>query len=116
MAGGEDGENSGENPAPISMLESPTSAGFNIDQIPRTSKNFIDDDDIDIDIDDEAAMDPEIIRDKLDEVEEDEIERIFSIDQRKMSLNKLPSLTQRHRYVLRRRRRRRHQHHRVLRK
>ena len=113
MAGGEDGENSGENPAPISTLESPTSARFNIDQIPRTSENFIDDDDIDIGIDDEAAVDPEIIRDKLDEVEEDETERIFSIDQRKMSLNKLPSLTQRHLYVLRRRQ---HQHHRVLRK
>ena len=74
MAGGEDGGNSGENPAPVSTPESPTSAGFNTDQIPRTSENFTDDDDIDIDIDidDEAAVDPEIIRDEPEEVEEED--------------------------------------------
>ena len=55
--GGEDRGNSGENPAPVSTPESPTSTGFNTDQIPRTFKNFTDDDDID----DEAAVDPEII-------------------------------------------------------
>ena len=70
MAGGEDGGNSGENPAPVSTPESPTSAGFNTDQIPRTLENFIDDDDIDID--DEAAVDPEIIRDEPEEVEEED--------------------------------------------
>ena len=70
MAGGEDGGNSGENPALVSMPESSTFVGFNTDQIPRTSENFTDDDDIDID--DEAAMDPEIIRDEPEEVEEEE--------------------------------------------
>ena len=68
--GGEDGGNSGENPVPVSTPESPTSAGFNTNQIPRTSENFTDDDDIDID--DEAAVDPEIIQDELEEVEEED--------------------------------------------
>ena len=68
--GGEDGGNSGENPAPVSTPESPTSTGFNTDQIPRTSENFTDDDNIDID--DEAAMDPEIIRVEPEEVEEED--------------------------------------------
>ena len=68
--GGEDGGNSGENPAPVSTLESPTSTRFNTDQIPRTSENFTDDDNIDID--DEAAMDPEIIRVEPEEVEEED--------------------------------------------
>ena len=70
MDGGEDGGNSGENPAFVSTPESPTSVGFNTDQIPRTSENFTDDDDIDID--DEVAMDSEIIRDEPKEVEEEE--------------------------------------------
>ncbi|GMY26690.1 DNA replication licensing factor MCM2 [Fagus crenata] len=75
MAGGEDG-NSGENPA-ASTPESPTSAGFNTDQIPRTSENFTDDDELDVD--DEAAVDPEIIRDEPEEVEEeDEGEDLFN--------------------------------------
>ena len=75
MAGGEDG-NSGENPA-ASTPESPTSAGFNTDQIPRTSENFTDDDELDAD--DEAAVDPEIIRDEPEEVEEeDEGEDLFN--------------------------------------
>ena len=68
MAGGEDGENSRENPALVSMWESPTSARFNIDQIPHTCENFTDDDDID----DKAAVDPKIIRDKQKVVEEEE--------------------------------------------
>ncbi|GLT72172.1 hypothetical protein SLA2020_441270 [Shorea laevis] len=51
-----------------SSPESPTSAGFNSDQLPftsRTSENFTDDDD-------EAAVDPEIIRDEPEEVDEEE--------------------------------------------
>ena len=70
MAGGEDGENSRENLALVSMSESSTSARFNIDQIPHTFENFTDDDDINID--DEAAVDPKIIRDEPEEVEEEE--------------------------------------------
>ena len=70
MAGGEDGENSRENLALVSMSESSTSARFNIDQIPHTFENFTDDDDINID--DEAAVDPKIIRDESEEVEEEE--------------------------------------------
>ncbi|KVH95745.1 DNA replication licensing factor MCM2 [Cynara cardunculus var. scolymus] len=50
--------------------DSPTSAGFNTDQLPfntsRTSENYSDYDD------DEAAVDPEIIRDEPEEIDEDE--------------------------------------------
>ena len=54
-----------ENNAP--EPESPTSAGFNTDQIPQnSSQNFTDDD--------EASVDPEIIRDEADEPEEEEEE------------------------------------------
>ena len=70
MVGGEDGENSRENLALVSMSESPTSARFNIDQIPHTFENFTDDDDINID--DEAVVDPKIIQDEPKEVEEEE--------------------------------------------
>ena len=70
MAGGEDGENSRENLALVSMSESPTSARFNIDQIPHTFENFTDDGDINID--DEAVVDPKIIWDEPKEVEEEE--------------------------------------------
>ena len=70
MVGGEDGENSRENLALVSMSESSTSARFNIDQIPHTFENFTDDDDINID--DEAAVDPKIIWDESEEVEEEE--------------------------------------------
>ncbi|XVF86157.1 hypothetical protein PTKIN_Ptkin18bG0017600 [Pterospermum kingtungense] len=54
------GEESG-NPVP-STPESPTSAGFNTDQLPHSSDE------------EEAAVDPEIIRDEADEVDEDEDE------------------------------------------
>ena len=70
MVGGEDGENSRENLALVSMSESPTSARFNIDQIPHTFENFTNDDDINID--DEAVVDPKIIQDEPKEVEEEE--------------------------------------------
>lgn len=53
---------------PPSTPESPTSAGFNTDQLPpntsRNSDNYTDDD--------EAAVDPQIIRDDPDEPEEEE--------------------------------------------
>lgn len=53
---------------PPSTPDSPTSAGFNTDQLPpntsRTSENFTDDD--------EASVDPEIIRDEPEEPEEEE--------------------------------------------
>ncbi|CAI9275262.1 unnamed protein product [Lactuca saligna] len=54
---------------PPSTPDSPTSAGFNTDQLPfnsRTSENYSDFDD------DEAAVDPNIIRDELDDGDEDE--------------------------------------------
>ncbi|KAI3698591.1 hypothetical protein L2E82_42248 [Cichorium intybus] len=54
---------------PPSTPDSPTSAGFNTDQLPfnsRTSENYSDYDD------DEAAVDPNIIRDELEEGDEDE--------------------------------------------
>lgn len=51
-----------------STPDSPTSAGFNSDQLPantsRTSENYS--------TDDEAAVDPEIIRDEPEELEEEE--------------------------------------------
>lgn len=52
---------------PPSTPESPTSGGFNTDQLPhtsRTSENFSDAE--------EAAVDPEIIRDDEVQVEEEE--------------------------------------------
>ncbi|XP_071695613.1 DNA replication licensing factor MCM2-like [Rutidosis leptorrhynchoides] len=55
---------------PPSTPDSPTSAGFNTDQLPfnsRTSEN-----NSDYDEEEEAAVDPEIIRDELDDVDEDE--------------------------------------------
>lgn len=57
---------------PPSTPDSPTSAGFNTDQLPfnsRTSENNSDYDD-----EEEAAVDPEIIRDEPDDVDEDEVE------------------------------------------
>ncbi|KAI3787309.1 hypothetical protein L1987_41687 [Smallanthus sonchifolius] len=54
---------------PPSTPDSPTSAGFNTDQLPfnsRTSENYSDYDD------DEAAVDPDIIHDEPEEVGEDE--------------------------------------------
>ncbi|MBA0556070.1 hypothetical protein Golob_026204 [Gossypium lobatum] len=56
------GEDSG-NPVP-STPESPTSAGFNTDQLPHDSSHSSDEE--------EAAVDPEVIRDKPDEVDEEE--------------------------------------------
>ncbi|XP_022720869.1 DNA replication licensing factor MCM2 isoform X2 [Durio zibethinus] len=58
------GEDSG-NPVP-STPESPTSAGFNTDQLPHDSSHSSDEE--------EAAVDPEIIRDEADEVDEEEDE------------------------------------------
>ncbi|KAA3456140.1 DNA replication licensing factor MCM2-like [Gossypium australe] len=49
-----------------STPESPTSAGFNTDQLPHDSSHSSDED--------EAAVDPAIIRDDVDEVEEEEDE------------------------------------------
>lgn len=61
---------------PPSSPDSPTSAGFNTDQLPmNTSQNYSDDDD-------EASVDPEIVRDELDDVnlndEEEEGEDLFN--------------------------------------
>ncbi|KAL0358212.1 UNVERIFIED_CONTAM: DNA replication licensing factor MCM2 [Sesamum calycinum] len=61
---------------PPSMPDSPTSAGFNTDQLPfNTSQNYTDDDD-------EASVDPEIIRDEPEEEnlneEEEEGEDLFN--------------------------------------
>ncbi|TYG79317.1 hypothetical protein ES288_D02G129400v1 [Gossypium darwinii] len=56
------GEDSG-NPVP-STPESPTSAGFNTDQLPHDSSHSSDEE--------EAAVDPEAIRDEPDEVDEEE--------------------------------------------
>ncbi|XP_021890823.1 DNA replication licensing factor MCM2 [Carica papaya] len=60
------GEESGN---PPSTPESPTSAGFNTDQLPpntsHTSENFTDEDD-------EAAVDPHVIRDEPEDLEEEE--------------------------------------------
>ncbi|XVE91023.1 hypothetical protein DITRI_Ditri20bG0122800 [Diplodiscus trichospermus] len=58
------GDDSG-NPFP-STPESPTSAGFNTDQLPHDSSHSSDEE--------EAAVDPAIIRDEVDEVEEEEDE------------------------------------------
>nr|POE83114.1 dna replication licensing factor mcm2 [Quercus suber] len=67
MARGEDGGNSEENSVPI----------------PRTSENFTDDDDINIG--DKAIVDPEIIRDKLEEDDrEDLFHATFLDDYRRM--------------------------------
>ncbi|TYH83491.1 hypothetical protein ES332_D02G135700v1 [Gossypium tomentosum] len=56
------GEDSG-NPVP-STPESPTSAGFNTDQLPHDNSHSSDEE--------EAAVDPEAIRDEPDEVDEEE--------------------------------------------
>ncbi|XWS20690.1 hypothetical protein CRYUN_Cryun31cG0124500 [Craigia yunnanensis] len=58
------GEDSG-NPVP-STPESPTSAGFNTDQLPHDSSHSSNEE--------EAAVDPAIIRDEADELEEEEDE------------------------------------------
>ncbi|KAL8038117.1 hypothetical protein ABFX02_11G083400 [Erythranthe guttata] len=56
----------GVNPNPPSTPDSPTSVGFNTDQLPlNTSQNYTDDED-------EASVDPEIIRDDIIEDEEEE--------------------------------------------
>lgn len=49
-----------------STPESPTSAGFNTDQLPHDSSHSSDEE--------EAAVDPAIIRDEVDDVEEEEDE------------------------------------------
>lgn len=56
---------------PPSTPDSPTSVGFNTDQLPfnttsRTSDNYSDEDD------EEAAVDPHIIRDDDEEIDEEE--------------------------------------------
>lgn len=58
-----DAGNSGN---PPSTPDSPTSAGFNTDQLPpsRTSENYSDED--------EAAVDPHVIRDEPEDVEDEE--------------------------------------------
>ncbi|CAO2823331.1 unnamed protein product [Amaranthus hypochondriacus] len=64
----EDGSNhSADNPP--TTPDSPTSAGFPTDQLPPNTSNFSDDFDDD---EEEAAVDPNIIRDEPDDVEEEE--------------------------------------------
>ncbi|KAK4395687.1 DNA replication licensing factor MCM2 [Sesamum angolense] len=70
------GDAAAANGNPPSMPDSPTSAGFNTDQLPfNTSQNYTDDDD-------EASVDPEIIRDEPEEEnlneEEEEGEDLFN--------------------------------------
>ncbi|KAH6771094.1 minichromosome maintenance family protein [Perilla frutescens var. hirtella] len=81
MAGDDDSSRSGgdgaaANAIPPSTPDSPTSAGFNTDQLPfNTSQNYTDDDD-------EASVDPEIIRDDVEvediNEEEEEGEDLFN--------------------------------------
>ena len=54
---------------PPGTPDSPTSAGFNTDQLPRTSENYSDSDD-------EAEVEPRLINDEADEVlvDEDDVE------------------------------------------
>ncbi|XP_051122659.1 DNA replication licensing factor MCM2 [Andrographis paniculata] len=85
MAGDEDSSRSGGadaaaagNGGPPSTPDSPSSVGFNTDQLPfNTSQNYTDDED-----DDEASVDPEIIRDEPEEdnvnEEEDDGEDLFN--------------------------------------
>lgn len=80
MAGDDDSSRSGgdgeaSNAIPPSTPDSPTSAGFNTDQLPfNTSQNYTDDD--------EASVDPEIIRDEIEaeniNEEEEEGEDLFN--------------------------------------
>ncbi|KAL0386128.1 UNVERIFIED_CONTAM: DNA replication licensing factor MCM2 [Sesamum radiatum] len=70
------GDAAAANGDPPSLPDSPTSAGFNTDQLPfNTSQNYTDDDD-------EASVDPEIIRDEPEEEnlneEEEEGEDLFN--------------------------------------
>ncbi|KAL2226113.1 DNA replication licensing factor MCM2 [Sesamum indicum] len=70
------GDAAAANGNPPSVPDSPTSAGFNTDQLPfNTSQNYTDDDD-------EASVDPEIIRDEPEEEnlneEEEEGEDLFN--------------------------------------
>ncbi|KAK4413531.1 DNA replication licensing factor MCM2 [Sesamum alatum] len=70
------GDAAAANGNPPSTPDSPTSAGFNTDQLPfNTSQNYTDDDD-------EASVDPEIIRDDPEEEnlneEEEEGEDLFN--------------------------------------
>lgn len=70
------GDGAAANGNPPSTPDSPTSAGFNTDQLPfNTSQNYTDDDD-------EASVDPEIIRDEFEvdnnNDEEDEGEDLFN--------------------------------------
>ena len=63
----EEGSNhSADNPP--TTPDSPTSAGFPTDQLPPNTSNFSDDFDDD---EEEAAVDPNIIRDEPDDVEEE---------------------------------------------
>lgn len=64
------GENSSGNPP--STPESPTSGGFNTDQLPHTTSRTSDN--LSYSDDDEAAVDPEIIRDEPDDIPEEEEE------------------------------------------
>lgn len=61
-------DNSADNPP--TTPDSPTSAGFPTDQLPpnTNTSNFSDD----FDTDEEAAVDPEIVRDEPEDVEEEE--------------------------------------------
>ncbi|EYU26049.1 hypothetical protein ABFS82_11G083000 [Erythranthe guttata] len=67
------GDGDGVNPNPPSTPDSPTSVGFNTDQLPlNTSQNYTDDED-------EASVDPEIIRDdNIEDEEEEDGEDLFN--------------------------------------
>ncbi|KAL3519237.1 hypothetical protein ACH5RR_017386 [Cinchona calisaya] len=69
---GDSSDHGNVNPTP-STPESPTSAGFNTDQLPlNTSQNYSEEDD-------EASVDPDIIRDEeVNEEEEEEGEDLFN--------------------------------------
>lgn len=68
MARDNDDGGGGGGGSPSMTPDSPTSAGFSTDQLPlntsRTSENFS--------TDDEAAVDPDIIRDEPEEADEEE--------------------------------------------
>lgn len=62
------GDSAAGNEIPPATPDSPTSAGFNSDQLPfNTSQNYTDDDD-------EASVDPEIIRDEPEDINNEEEE------------------------------------------
>ncbi|KAL8481927.1 hypothetical protein ACS0TY_027626 [Phlomoides rotata] len=73
---GSGGDGAAGNDNPPATPDSPTSVGFNSDQLPfNTSQNYTDDDD-------EASVDPEIIRDEPEDInnEEEEGEDLYNDD------------------------------------